>query len=73
MAELLLWEASLKFKQLKYVKGMIDFRSSWKRFEECAYIRSAIRGTEETGTPGTHSARGVLTGDRDGFGRDQSP
>jgi hypothetical protein len=52
VAELLLWESCVKFKQQKYVKGMIDFRSAWKRFEECAHIRNAIRGTEETGTLG---------------------
>jgi len=42
IAEAALWDASLKFKLRKYVKGALEFRSSWKAFLEVSEIISRL-------------------------------
>mmetsp|Transcript_15911 Transcript_15911/g.62167 ORF Transcript_15911/g.62167 Transcript_15911/m.62167 type:complete len:549 (+) Transcript_15911:159-1805(+) len=37
-AEAALMDSAIKFKLQKYVKGVLDFRKSWKTYEECQMI-----------------------------------
>eukprot|EP01094_Clydonella_sp_ATCC50884_P019178 TRINITY_DN3692_c0_g1_i2.p1 TRINITY_DN3692_c0_g1~~TRINITY_DN3692_c0_g1_i2.p1 ORF type:complete len:591 (-),score=202.20 TRINITY_DN3692_c0_g1_i2:105-1877(-) len=51
-AECFLWDAVIKMKLQKYVKGAYDFRLAWKRYHECGVIRDAARGDEKPGVEG---------------------
>lgn len=47
-AETAFMDSALKFKNFKYVKGVLDFRKSWKTYEECDIILTRLCNEQGT-------------------------